>query len=113
MRQFVLIAICFLGTPLAAETRQHGNLIFDVPQGWETGGTDDGTLYIRSELPNDECDFCAIRVTPGTVTGGRVDTWLGQQTRRFVDPDERRSADPVRGAAFRPDGTGRFHGASF
>lgn len=88
MRQFVLIAICFLGTPLAAETRQHGNLIFDVPRGWESGGTDDGTLYIRSELPNDECDFCAIRVTPGTVTGGRVDTWLGQQTRRFVDPDE-------------------------
>lgn len=88
MRQFVLIAICLPGFPLAAETRQHGNLIFDVPQGWESGGTDDGTLYIRSELPGDECEFCAIRVTPGTVTRGRVDTWLGQQTRRFVDPEE-------------------------
>jgi hypothetical protein len=88
MRQLFLVVLTLLGFPLAAETRQHGNLIFDVPQGWESGGTDDGTLYIRSELPDDECEFCAIRVTPGTVTGGRVDTWLGQQTRRFVDPDE-------------------------
>lgn len=30
----------------------------------------------------------AIRVTQGTVTGGQVDAWLGQQARRFSDPDE-------------------------
>ncbi|WP_103257993.1 hypothetical protein [Tabrizicola aquatica] len=75
-------------SPICAETRQHGNLIFVVPKGWVSGGSDDGILTLRSELPDDECEFCAIRVTAGSVTGGRVDTWLDQQTRRFIDPDE-------------------------
>jgi hypothetical protein len=89
MRQLVVpILFCLLGSSLAAETRQHGNLIFDLPKGWVSGGTDGGTLTLHSELPDDECEFCAIRVTAGAVTGGRVDSWLGTQTRRFAVPDE-------------------------
>jgi hypothetical protein len=76
-------------TLLAAETRQHGNVIFDLPKGWAIGAVqDDGTLTLRSDLPGEECEYCTIYITPGTRTAGRADTWLGQQTRRFIDPDE-------------------------
>lgn len=86
--RLTLLALVFPSL-LAAETRQHGNVIFDLPKGWEIGAVqDDGTLILRSELPDDECEYCTISITPGTKTGGRADTWLDQQTRRFVEADE-------------------------
>lgn len=88
MRLAVLLSLV-LAAPLAAETRQHGNLIFDIPPGWALGGTrDDGTLILRSKLPDDECEYCVIWITPGTRTTGRADTWVASQFRRFTDPDE-------------------------
>lgn len=85
----LILAFAILATPLAAETRQHGNVIFDIPAGWRLGGTrDDGSLILRSELPNDECEYCVIYVTPGERTGGRADTWVAGQTRRFIDQDD-------------------------
>lgn len=33
MRLFLALIICS-ATPLAAETRQHGNLVYDIPSGW-------------------------------------------------------------------------------
>ncbi|HLQ20021.1 MAG TPA: hypothetical protein VK146_13675 [Tabrizicola sp.] len=78
-----------LAAPLVAETRQHGNVIFDIPQGWVLGGLeDDGTLILRSDLPDEECEYCRIWITPGTRATGRADTWVASQTRRFTDPDE-------------------------
>lgn len=88
MRFAVLLSLVLAG-PVAAETRQHGNVIFDIPPGWELGGTkEDGTLILRSELPGDECEYCRIYITPGTRTGGRVDQWLETQGARFVDADD-------------------------
>lgn len=78
-----------LAAPLAAETRQHGNVIFDIPHGWELGGTrDDGSLVLRSELPNGECEYCVIYISPGERTTGRADTWVSGQSRRYVDTDD-------------------------
>lgn len=88
MRLLLALYLCLV-TPLAAETRQHGNVIFDVPPGWKPGATrEDGTLILWSDLPNDECEFCRIYITPGTRTGGRADAWVATQSRRFIDEDD-------------------------
>ena len=87
--RLTLALIACLATPLAAETRQHGNVIFDIPAGWKTGGTrDDGTLILRSELPDEECEYCVIYLTPGARATGRADTWVSGQNRRFIDEDD-------------------------
>jgi hypothetical protein len=89
MRLILALIAATAALPLAAETRQHGNVILDVPTGWTIGATrDDGTLILLSDLPNEECEYCYIYITPGTRTGGRADTWLASQTHRFVDEDE-------------------------
>lgn len=88
--RFILALIACLATPLAAETRQHGNVIFDIPKGWELGGKrDDGSLILRSDLPNDECEYCVIYITPGEAVTGRADTWVSGQTRRFIDANDK------------------------
>jgi hypothetical protein len=84
--RLLLAIIAGLALPLAAETRQHGNVIFDVPAGWKLGATeDDGTLILRSDLPNEECEYCKIYITPGFQATGRADTWVSGQSNRFVD----------------------------
>jgi hypothetical protein len=87
--RLILALIACLATPLAAETRQHGNVVFDIPTGWQAGATrDDGTLILRSDLPDDECEYCVIYITPGARATGRADTWVSGQTRRFIDEDD-------------------------
>ncbi|WP_149587800.1 copper resistance protein NlpE [Tabrizicola flagellatus] len=84
-----LAALVLLASPLSAETRQHGNVILDLPQGWSPGGTlDGGTLVLTSGLPEDSCPACRIYVTPGERAGGRVDDWIAGQVRRFLYRDE-------------------------
>jgi hypothetical protein len=95
MRLVLALATC-LALPVAAETRQHGNVIFDIPAGWKLGATqDDGTLILWSDLPNDECEYCRIYITPGFRATGRADTWARTQTRRFIDLDETPEITPL------------------
>jgi hypothetical protein len=87
MRALLLTGL--LALPAAAETRQHGNVTFDLPQGWVLGAVEeDGTRILWSDLPNDECEYCRIYIATSTLTGGRADTWIASQTARFTDPDE-------------------------
>lgn len=79
----------FAATPLAAETRQHGNLVFDLPEGWVMGTVQDGgVLVLRSDLPGGECEYCRMFITPGDRAQGQVVDWLSAQTRRFADPGD-------------------------
>lgn len=41
--------------PAAAETRQHGNIVFAPPAGWALGAVQDGGTQMLSDRPNDEC----------------------------------------------------------
>lgn len=98
--RLILALVSCLAAPLAAETRQHGNVVFDIPAGWVMGNTlDDGTLILRSKLPNDECEYCRIYITPGSRTTGRADTWVETQSRRFVDEGD----TPTITSLVRPD----------
>ena len=84
-----LAVLLLLSQPLAAETRQHGNIIFDVPSGWNLGAVrEDGTLILWSDLPDNECEFCTIYIATSTQTGGRADSWVATQSARFLDPDD-------------------------
>ncbi len=83
----ILVSL-LLASPLAAETRQHANLIYTLPPGWEIGAVlDDGTLILRSDLPDDACEYCRIYLSTGSKTGGKVVDWLATQSRRFVEDD--------------------------
>lgn len=86
---FVLLAPALLALPLAAETRQHGNLLYEIPGGWRSGADlPDGTLVLWSDLPDDACDGCRIYLSAGARTGGKVVDWLASQSRHFVEEDE-------------------------
>ncbi len=59
----------FLAPAAQAETRQHGNLIFDIPTGWTSGVVSpDGTLTLLSDLPMTPANsamFTCPAVQPG------------------------------------------------
>ncbi len=89
-----LAVLVLLSLPLSAETRQHGNVIYDVPSGWNVGAVrDDGTLILLSDLPYEACEYCRIYIATSTVTGGRADTWVATQSARLIDPDEEESPE--------------------
>jgi hypothetical protein len=89
MRPFLAAFLALLALPLAAETRQHGNVLYEIPPGWEKGAQrPDGTRILRSDLPDDACDTCRIYLSPGARTGGKVVDWLASQSRHFVEEDE-------------------------
>ncbi len=88
MSRLVALILCMASTAYA-QTRQHGNLIFDVPAGWSTGSVrEDGTLILISDLPGDECEYCYIYITPGFQGQTRLDTYLFTQMTRVIDDDE-------------------------
>lgn len=89
MRPLLAAVLVLFALPLAAETRQHGNLVFDIPPGWQSGARwQDGTLILWSDLPDDECEFCRVYLSPGARSGGKVVDWVASQSRRFVEEDE-------------------------
>ncbi len=88
MNRLAALILC-LATPSAADTRQHGNLVFDLPLGWSVGATrDDGSLTLLSELPNHECEFCYVYITPGQAVQTRLDTFLFTQLTRFIADED-------------------------
>ena len=94
MRLAVLSCLALAAPPLAAETRQHGNVIFDVPAGWTVGATrSDGTLVLLSDLPDDECPYCRIYLTVGDKGQVPLEAYLLAQSRRLADPE---ATDPPR-----------------
>ena len=102
MRALLFAIACCVPAALSAETRQHGNLIYDLPPGWSIGARqDDGSQALLSDLPDDECDYCYIYLSPGAKATGTVDAWLAGQTRRFVedDPDDPEEVEQLSAAS--------------
>ena len=84
----LMLALLF-ALPAAAETRQHGNVIFDLPEGWRIGKVrQDGTQVIWSDLPDDACQTCAIYIATGDAGTVALDAYLTAQTLRFAEPAE-------------------------
>ena len=72
-----------------AELRQHGNVVYTLPQGWSTGRSEaNGTLSLWARLADDACDQCRIYIGAPQVKTGAPDKLLARNLRIFLDPDE-------------------------
>jgi hypothetical protein len=99
MRHLALCVLC-LAQPLAAETRQHGNIIFELPEGFsydDRGPT--GTLAIEARSDLADCQGCRILIGAGAVASGPVEAFLATNTRRLIAPE---LADPPRPSPLQP-----------
>lgn len=84
-----------------AETRQHGNVVFDLPSGWVTGATrDDGTLVILSRLPDDECEYCYMYIGSGVDRAEDPVFYLKRNPRLFLEEDDGDPKEVVPADAF-------------
>ncbi len=85
----VSLVACLCAAPLAADPRQQGNVIIDLPEGWTVGTTtENGTLVVYSDLPDDECEFCYIYIASGDSRAEEPDRWITANNTRFVDQDD-------------------------
>lgn len=90
MRRLVYAALfAALTTPAMAETRQTGNLIFDIPNGWDAPVERDGRTTLWSDLPNDRCEYCRLLIGPEAAKSGSLADWLTRERLAVVDEDER------------------------
>jgi hypothetical protein len=91
-------ALALLAQPLAAETRQHGNVLFDIPDGFGYGKIGPtGTLSVWADHDLDACPACEVLIGAGAVAEGPVDAFLAANTRRLIDPWDSPTVEPVEG----------------
>lgn len=88
-RPLLLAALVALPTLAAAEPRQHGNVILDLPDDWSAGANEDGNQTFLYDGPEERCTYCYIYVGTGGPAEGAIDRWLAGQRLRFVDEDDR------------------------
>jgi hypothetical protein len=73
-------ALALLAGPAAADTRQFGNLIFDVPQGWTLGAITDRQQFLIPRDFDGRCGSCRIQFglghprVPGQPLDVAIDT---------------------------------------
>lgn len=105
-RPALALAMTVLAAPCAAETRQYGNLVFDIPEGWKIGAVNDGLQYIIPEDFDGRCGRCRIQLSLGQapVPGQALTAVLDAQRALFVDEGERDDVVAVQPAAAFRDG---------
>lgn len=93
----ISIAGIFLSVATAAlgETRQFGNVVYDVPEGWNPGANSDGKQILISDLPDDRCDYCYIYIGSPVQETGAIDDFLKNHRYRFIDEEDRADARPM------------------
>lgn len=89
---WALLALAFGATPGRAETRQFGNLVYEVPSGWEVGAAEKGVQYLLSDLPDDRCRFCQVMLGPARMGADDPLAILGAEKLRFIEPEDAATA---------------------
>jgi hypothetical protein len=85
----LIIALFLLASPALAEDRQHGNVIFTLPEGWAMGSIEDGALTLWNDVDDGPCEYCRFRITQGLASKARLDTYLFSERFRFVEDEDR------------------------
>ncbi len=85
---FLSAVLLAAALPAIAETRQFGNLVYEVPPGWSVGAAEDGVQYLNSDLPGDRCRFCTIFLGPAAPGRGDPLRVLAAQKHRFIDAED-------------------------
>lgn len=90
--------LALLASPLAAEPRQHGNVIFDVPEGWSPGAIRDGVLTVLFDGPDELCEFCSILIGPDAPAQGSLTDWLEANAPLLVEEEDRAAIEVLQPA---------------
>ncbi|MEM6562236.1 MAG: hypothetical protein AAF656_11595, partial [Planctomycetota bacterium] len=74
MRHLAAIAVLLFATVATAEPRRSGNIIYDLPAGWETRDEDGVFHNARPEDWLDLDDYSDVYIVPGeSIDGGRAE----------------------------------------
>ncbi|MCU0909382.1 MAG: hypothetical protein MUF73_18590, partial [Rhodobacteraceae bacterium] len=103
-------ALALLAGPAAADTRQFGNLIFDVPQGWTLGAIRDRQQFLIPQDFDGRCGSCRIQFALGhpRVPGQPLDAAIDALRTTFVDADDRARTQVLQPAQVLRDGPREF-----
>ncbi len=75
-----------------AETRQHGNIIFNLPPDWSTGILENGIQTLLYDPNDDVCEFCYAYIGPGAAKTGNLTGYVAQNALTFLEPDDAQGA---------------------
>lgn len=89
-----LLALLAAG-PAAAERRQFGNVVYDLPPDWSQGRYDEGAQVLFFEGDEEVCPYCSLHIGPGEPAQGDLAIWLRRQSLLFVDEDDRGAVEVV------------------
>jgi hypothetical protein len=96
MRLLIALFLVVLGLiPASAETRQHGNVIFDLPPDWSAGILEDGIQTLLYDPEDEVCEYCYAYIGPGAAKSGDLMSYVAQNALMFIDEDDREDAEAV------------------
>ncbi len=99
IRTLTLVSFAVLAHPAIAEDRQHGNVIYAVPDNWKVGRLEGGIQTLTNDSPDEVCKYCYIHIAVGEEKSGRLDRWVADQVPRFVDEEDRKDITVVQAPA--------------
>ncbi len=56
--------------PAAAERRQFGNVVYDLPPDWSQGRSDEGRQVLLFDGEDEVCPHCSLSIGPGEPAQG-------------------------------------------
>jgi hypothetical protein len=89
MRLMSLCLCAAFGTAAQAETLQHGNIVYNLPQNWGAGAVEDGIQTLWNDAPDDVCEYCYIYLGNGEAKSGSLVEFAARRATDFVDEDDR------------------------
>jgi hypothetical protein len=89
MRSLIPIFLLLFAAPVEAEQRQHGNLIYDLPENWYAGRNEAGIRTLVYDGDDAICEFCYIYLSAGAKKSGDLASFVEEKAPLFVDEDDR------------------------
>ena len=74
---------------LQAQTLQHGNIIYTLPQNWSAGRVEAGLQTLTYDPPDDICQYCYVYLGAGGPKSGTLIDYVTRMAPLFIDEDDR------------------------
>ena len=85
----VLVLYLMVVSVVHAETRQFGDVIYNMPKDWLSGKERDGTKVFLSDLPDKACSFCRFYIASSQPHTGTLTAFLRENSTLFFDDDDK------------------------
>jgi hypothetical protein len=99
MRLIWLVLFLTAAQMARAERLQHGNIIYTLPPGWDTGRLEDGIQTLTYDPPDEICEYCYLHLGPGAAKSGTITGYVDRTGPLFVDADDRDGLEVVQPAS--------------